>query len=88
MSRGASHFASLFLLGRLHGARHDVAGVVPDRHLLRVYREETGNQPGLPARWLQYEHVSYRDVVGRQFHHGHRAPGKPRGNVRTGATIE
>lgn len=75
MPRGTSHPPPLLLVGGLHGAGHDAVGLVPDRHLLRFLREETGNQPGLSARWLVHEHVPHGDVVGRQLHHGHRAPG-------------
>lgn len=85
MSRGASHFAPLLLVGGLHGVRHDAAHLVSHWHLLWLFRQEAGDQRGFFAGRLQHEHVPYGDVIDCQLHHGHWAPGKSCGDVWTGA---
>lgn len=87
MSRWTPYLALLFLMGGLHGVRHDADSLVPDWHLLRLFREEAGDQPGLSAGRIQHGHVPHGDVTDRQLHHGHRTPGKSRGDVRTGAVM-
>jgi len=75
-------------MGGLHGARYDAAGLLSNRHFLRLLLQKTGDLPRFSAGWLQHGHNPYGNVLGRQLHHGHRTSGESRGDVRTGSMTQ